>query len=52
MKCSVSARTPFARREENRRPGLPNVDGRDGKLIFEMPDGTIVTREIPPAKKD
>lgn len=39
-------------REENRRLGLPNVDGRDGKLIFEMPDGTIITKDIPPAKKD
>ena len=33
-------------REENRRLGLPNVDGRDGKLIFEMPDGEIVVKEI------
>jgi hypothetical protein len=29
-------------REENRRLGLPNVSGRDGKLIFEMPDGKII----------
>lgn len=33
-------------REENRRLGLPNVDGRDGKLIFEMPDGEILIKEI------
>ena len=39
-------------REENRRLGLPNVDGRDGKLIFEMPDGTIIVKEIPPTDKD
>jgi hypothetical protein len=38
-------------REENRRLGLPNVDGRDGKLIFEMPDGEIIVKEIPQAKK-
>lgn len=38
-------------REENRRLGLPNVDGHDGKLIFEMPDGEIIVKEIPPAKK-
>ena len=34
-------------REENRRLGLPNVDGGDGKLIFEMPDGRIVIKDIP-----
>jgi hypothetical protein len=39
-------------REENRRLGLPNVDGRDGKLIFEMPDGTVVIKKIPPDRKD
>jgi hypothetical protein len=39
-------------REENRRLGLPNVDGRDGELIFEMPDGTIVIKKIPFDKKD
>jgi hypothetical protein len=33
-------------REENRRLGLPNIDGRDGKLIFEMPDGEIIVKEI------
>ena len=38
-------------REENRRLGLPNVDGRNGKLIFEMPDGEIIIKEIPPSKK-
>jgi len=37
-------------REENRRLGLPNVDGRDGKLIFEMPDGEIIVKEIRPGK--
>ena len=34
-------------REENRRLGLPNVDEREGKLIFEMPDGEIIVKEIP-----
>lgn len=38
-------------REENRRLGLPNVDGRDGKLIFEMPDGEIIIKEIPTVKE-
>lgn len=27
--------------EENRRKGLPNVYSRNGKVIFELPDGTI-----------
>jgi hypothetical protein len=39
-------------REENRRLGLPNVDGRDGKLIFEMPDGKIVVQETKPDKSE
>ena len=38
-------------REENRRLGLPNVDGRDGKLIFEMPDGKIIVKAISRNKK-
>ncbi len=33
-------------REENRRLGIPNVYGRDGKIIYEMPDGEIVVKEI------
>ena len=32
--------------EENRRLGLPNIySWRDGKLIYEMPDGTIIVKE-------
>ena len=32
--------------EENRRLGLPNIySRRDGKLIYEMPDGTIIVKE-------
>lgn len=33
--------------EENRRQGLPNVFSRNGKLIFEMPDGSIVVKDDP-----
>ncbi len=33
--------------EENHRLGLPNVYSRNGKLIFEMPDGQIIVKEIP-----
>ena len=29
--------------EENRKLGIPNVYGRNGKIYFEMPDGTITT---------
>ena len=31
--------------EENRRLGIPNVYGRDGKIIYEMPNGEIVVKE-------
>ncbi len=32
--------------EENRRLGLPNIySRRDGKLIYEMPDGKIIVKE-------
>jgi hypothetical protein len=37
--------------EENRRLGLPNVFYRNGRLIYEMPDGTIKTKRIKPKKK-
>jgi hypothetical protein len=33
--------------EENHRLGLPNVYSRNGKLIYEMPDGEIVVKDIP-----
>lgn len=32
--------------EENRRLGLPNIySSRDGKLVYEMPDGKIIVKE-------
>jgi hypothetical protein len=31
---------------ENRRLGLPNVFSRNGRLIYEMPDGSIRTKKI------
>ena len=37
--------------EENRRLGLPNVYSHNGKLYYELPDGTITT-ESPFQKKD
>lgn len=30
--------------EENRAKGLPNVYARHKKLYFELPDGTIITK--------
>ena len=29
--------------EANRKLGIPNVYGRNGKVYFELPDGTITT---------
>ena len=34
-------------REENHRLGLPNIYSRNGKLIYEMPNGEIIVKEIP-----
>ncbi|MDR2191486.1 MAG: hypothetical protein LBO62_01200 [Endomicrobium sp.] len=31
---------------ENRRLGLPNVFYRNGRLIYEMPDGRIRTKKV------
>jgi len=29
---------------ENHRLGLPNIYSRDGKIIYEMPDGEIIVK--------
>ncbi len=31
--------------EENHRLGLPNIYSRNGKIIYEMPDGEIIVKE-------
>jgi len=31
---------------ENRKLGLPNVYVRNGRLVYEMPDGSIRTKKI------
>jgi len=31
--------------EENHRLGLPNIYSRNGKIIYEMPDGNIIIKE-------
>lgn len=30
--------------EENHRLGLPNIYSRNGKIIYEMPDGEIIVK--------
>ena len=42
----IGTRAVRRARQENRDLGIPNSFTRDGKLYFEMPDGTI-TRENP-----
>ena len=37
-------------REENRQRGIPNVNSLNGKLTYELPDGTITCES--PFKKD
>jgi len=32
--------------EENHRLGLPNIYSRNGKIIYEMPNGEIIVKEI------
>jgi len=31
--------------EENHRLGLPNIYSRNGKIVYEMPDGEIIVKE-------
>jgi hypothetical protein len=33
--------------KENHRLGLPNIYSRNGRIIYEMPDGEIVVKIIP-----
>lgn len=42
----IGTRAALRAQEENRRLGIPNAFTRDGKLYFELPDGTI-TQENP-----
>ena len=38
--------------EENRRLGLPNIYSRNGKIVYEMPDGEIIVKSIPQTDKN
>ncbi len=31
--------------EENHRLGLPNIYSRNGKIIYEMPDGKLIVKD-------
>jgi len=44
----IGSRAMDKAQEENRRMGLPNVFSRNGKIYYELPDGTITTK--PPRK--
>ena len=37
--------------EENHRFGLPNIYSRNGKMIYEMPDGKVIVKEISQDRK-
>ncbi len=32
--------------EENHRLGLPNIYSRNGKIVYEMPNGEIIVKDI------
>ena len=38
--------------KENHRLGLPNIYSRNGKIIYEMPDGEIIVKEIKQNEKE
>ena len=38
--------------EENHRLGLPNIYWRNGKIVYEMPNGEIIVKEIPQTKEN
>lgn len=33
--------------EENHRLGLPNIYSRNGKIVYEMPNGEVIVKENP-----
>ena len=42
----ISNKATQKAQEENRRLGLPNVFYRNGRIVYEMPDGSIKTKKI------
>ena len=41
----ISNRAVKIAQEENKKKGLPNVYSRKGKIVFELPDGTLTTKD-------
>ncbi len=42
----IGNRAVHQAREENYRLGLPQIYSRNGKIVYEMPNGDIIVREI------
>ncbi len=42
----IGNRAVQAAQAENHRLGLPNIYWRNGRIIYEMPDGEIIVKEI------
>jgi len=45
----IGNRAAYQAQEENRRFGLPNIYSRNGKIVYEMPNGDIIVKETPPS---
>jgi len=45
-KLHIGNRAVRQAQEENHRLGLPNIYSRNGKIIYEMPKGEIIVKEI------
>lgn len=41
----IGNRGIFQARQENHRLGLPNIYSRNGRIIYEMPNGEIVVKD-------
>ena len=46
MACWASTAVHLAQ-EENRRKGIPNVYCLNGKIVWQLPDGTVTMQEPP-----
>lgn len=40
----IGNRAVHEAQEKNRKLGIPSVYGQNGKIYFELPDGTITTK--------
>lgn len=48
----IGNRAVQAAQAENHRLGLPNIYWRNGGIIYEMPDGEIIVKEIQQKEKE